>query len=218
MKTAYAAALAAAFMAMLLYGLFGSGGFTGEKEKPETDPMEHGRLKKAYFGMGCFWGVEALFGGADGVVLTRVGYAGGTKDNPTYHGLGDHTETVEVTYDPAELTYTQLLDVFWSSHNPGEKPYSRQYINAVFYATEDQKKMAEASKPDGEVNTAVLPLKSFTPAEDYHQKYHLRHSELMEDFRRMYSSEEEFINSAAATRANAAAAGYGSEEGSKSCG
>lgn len=200
---------AAVLLLVVAYYLFWGGGveFTGEEGPPEMDKVGIEGLEKAYFGLGCFWGVESLFGGVEGVVLTRVGYAGGTKENPAYHSLGGHTETVEVTYDPKETTYEKLLEVFWSAHDPASKPHSRQYMNAVFYADGEQRRKAEASKLEG-ANTQILPVNEFTQAEDYHQKYHLRHSPLMDDLRKKFSSEEEFINSPAATKANAAAGGH----------
>ncbi|MFB6190699.1 MAG: peptide-methionine (S)-S-oxide reductase, partial [Candidatus Nanohaloarchaea archaeon] len=74
-------------------------------------------LEKAAFGMGCFWGPDALFGSLEGVVRTRVGYAGGEKKDPTYKDLGNHTETVLVEYDPERIGYEDLLDVFWENHD-----------------------------------------------------------------------------------------------------
>jgi methionine-S-sulfoxide reductase len=76
------------------------------------------RMETASFALGCFWGPEARFGVINGVVHTRVGYAGGTTPHPRYRDLGDHSETVQVDFDPAVITYAELLDVFWKSHNP----------------------------------------------------------------------------------------------------
>lgn len=114
------------------------------------------------------------------MLRTRVGYAGGDKDNPTYHSLGGHSETLQVDYDPALISYDQLLEVFWDSHDPARQGWGAQYLHAAFYETEAQRQAIEASKARVErrlgraVRTKVLPLKEFWPAEDYHQKYYLR--------------------------------------------
>jgi len=113
------------------------------------------------------------------VLRTRVGYAGGTAPDPTYHRLGDHTETLEVDYDPARVTYEQLLDVFWEEHDPCRPAYSTQYRSAVFYRTDEEREMAEAScarraERCGRVYTAIEPLKAFHRAEEYHQKYYAK--------------------------------------------
>ena len=78
----------------------------------------------------------------EGVIRTRVGYAGGRLKAPTYTHIGDHTETVQVDYDPAQITYAELLEVFWQGHNPRSRPYSRQYMAAVFYHNQEQKELA----------------------------------------------------------------------------
>ncbi len=153
------------------------------------------------------------------MVRTRVGYAGGTTKNPTYHRLGDHTETLQVEYDPDAISYAQLLDVFWTSHDPGQGAWSRQYMAAVFYHDEEQKKAIEesldriASSLRGKIKTKVLPLTGFTLAEDYHQKYALRRSTaIMEEFQAMYPALEGFVDSTAAARVNGYLAGYGTCE------
>ena len=76
------------------------------------------------------------------MVRTRVGYAGGLMDAPTYRNIGDHTETVQVDYDPRQISYAQLLDIFWKSHQPTRSSWSEQYKNAIFYHNEDQEKIA----------------------------------------------------------------------------
>ena len=109
-----------------------------------------------------------------------MGYAGGTKANPDYHHIGDHTETVQVDFDPESVTYAQLLDIFWQSHNQTSQSWSRQYKHAIFYHDDRQRRQAEDSKDAVEkrierrVKTDVAPLRSFTMAEDYHQKYLLK--------------------------------------------
>lgn len=140
---------------------------------------KQGRNQKAYFGMGCFWGPQAYFDDVPGVVATRVGYAGGTTVNPTYHDLGDHTETLEVTFDPKETSYEELLKRFWLKHDPSlpEKP---QYQSALFTVSPAQvataKASLEAEKPSQprEITTRIEPLQKFTEAEEYHQKYYAK--------------------------------------------
>lgn len=150
---------------------------------------------------------------------TRVGYAGGTKENPTYHNLGDHTESIQVDYDPALISFEKLLDVFWDSHNPTIPSLSRQYMSILFFHDEEQKRIAmasinlEASRTKRKIFTKILPLKKFYLAEDYHQKYRLRSErDLMMEFNAMYSSTEDFVNSTAAARVNGYLNGYGTIE------
>lgn len=116
------------------------------------------------------------------MIRTRVGYAGGRMNAPNYTNIGDHTETVQVDYDPRRITYNQLLDIFWESHWPADATWSRRYMNAVFYHNEQQHQLAMASKTAVKkkigitVKTEILPLQSFTMAEDSHQKYILKHN------------------------------------------
>jgi peptide-methionine (S)-S-oxide reductase len=148
-----------------------------------------------------------------GVWRTRVGYAGGSLKNPTYHRLGDHTESFQVDFDPATTSYEALLEVFWRSHNPCGGAWSRQYMSAVFYHDDAQKKAAEAARDKvaaarGTVKTPILPVGTFTLAEDYHQKYELRNDELVgRELRALFATDAEFVASTAAARANAAVAG-----------
>lgn len=161
-------------------------------------------LRKAAFGMGCFWGPDALFGAREGVVRTRVGYTGGEKDNPTYQSLGDHTETVLLEYDPEAISYEKLLEIFWRNHDYTRKR-KPQYASKIFYLNENQRyKAQESMKKDAA--TDLQPLKKFYIAEDYHQKYKLRHSELMNQFENM--SSDEFRDSPLAAKANGYVAGY----------
>ena len=142
--------------------------------------------KKATFGAGCFWGVEAAFRQLDGVTATRVGYSGGHLDNPTYEDVCSHTtghaEVVEVTYDPSEISYEDLLAVFWRKHDPTQ--LNRQgwdigdnYRSAIFVHDEEQRAAAEASKEAERANhrkpvvTQIEPAQTFYEAEDYHQRY-----------------------------------------------
>jgi peptide-methionine (S)-S-oxide reductase len=142
--------------------------------------------KKATFGAGCFWGVEAAFRQLEGVEATRVGYAGGQLDNPTYedvcsHATG-HAEVVEVTYDPERVSYDQLLDVFWHKHDPTQLnrqgwDVGDQYRSVVFVHDEEQREAAERSKESEQpryrkpIVTQIEPAPTFYEAEDYHQQY-----------------------------------------------
>ncbi len=144
--------------------------------------------KKATFGAGCFWGVEAAYRQIPGVLSTKVGYLGGTLDNPTYRdvcsGRTGHAEVVEVTYDPERLTYDDLLTVFWDNHNPTTMnrqgpDIGTQYRSAIFYHDEAQHQAAIASKEERDrsgkyktpIVTEVTEASTFYEAEDYHQQY-----------------------------------------------
>lgn len=153
------------------------------------------------------------------MIRTRVGYAGGRTEAPTYHNIGDHTETVQVDYDPERITYPQLLDIFWRSHKPTGRTWSRQYLNAIFYHNETQRQAAEASKTAVErkigrtVATEVLPIRSFTMAEVYHQKYLLKsHKDLNNEMTRIYPLAHDFVNSTAVARLNGYVGGYGGRD------
>jgi methionine-S-sulfoxide reductase len=150
------------------------------------------------------------------VVRTRVGYTGGTKKNPTYHDLDGHSEAVQMDYDPAVISYEKLLAVFWDSHDPIAPAWSTQYKAAVFFHTDEQKRLAEESKRreetrvKGRIVTEILPAGEFTWAEDYHQKYLLRSEhDLLRELSAIYPKEEDFVNSTAAARINGYLDGYG---------
>src|SRR5512139_3348159 len=116
----------------------------------------------------------------DGVIRTRVGYAGGSKADPTYHDLGDHAETLQIDYDPTRISYRDLLDIFWQSHTPTRRSWSRQYASIIFYQDEEQKRLAietrdrEEERRGTKIHTQILPYSRFHLAEAYHQKYHLQ--------------------------------------------
>jgi peptide-methionine (S)-S-oxide reductase len=142
------------------------------------------------------------------VIRTRVGYSGGTKVGPTYHSLGDHSETIQIEYDPDQISYEELLDVFWSTHNPTTPSWSRQYASFVFYHDEAQRELAVKTKAQQEAKrgtlfTEIVPAGTFYPAEDYHQKYYLRNTrELMREFSAIYPNSDDFTASTAAARVN----------------
>jgi methionine-S-sulfoxide reductase len=154
-----------------------------------------------------------------GVIRTRVGYTGGTKKNPSYRSLGDHTEAVQIDFDPARIAYEDLLEVFWSSHDPRSRSRCRQYMAAVFFHDGAQKKLAEktrdraAERLGGRIFTKVLPAARFHLAEDYHQKYMLRRNRpLVDEFERMYPGGRGFTHSTAAARINGFLGGNGEAE------
>ncbi|MBM1003682.1 MAG: peptide-methionine (S)-S-oxide reductase [Desulfofustis sp. PB-SRB1] len=133
--------------------------------------------------------------------------------------MGDHTETVQLDYDPAIISYEQLLKIFWEDHDPTSQPYSRQYLHAVFYHNTAQRDAAQASKSALEqrlgspVETQIIPVKSFTMAEDYHQKYMLKTDfGLKTEMTAIYPDHEDFVNSTAVSRLNGYVGGYGTRE------
>jgi peptide-methionine (S)-S-oxide reductase len=145
-------------------------------------------MQKATFGAGCFWGVEAAFRSTKGVTSTAVGYLGGTLEYPTYHdvctGQTGHAEVVEVEYDPSEVNYQQLLEIFWTIHDPTTldrqgPDIGSQYRSAIFYHDQEQKAVAVDSKEkfqrsgvyENPIVTEITPASQFYPAEDYHQQY-----------------------------------------------
>jgi peptide-methionine (S)-S-oxide reductase len=147
---------------------------------------------KATFGAGCFWHVEDLLNKTKGVKSTAVGYIGGQLSNPTYEevctGKTGHVESVEVDYDPDEISFEDLLDVFWTNHNPTTlnrqgPDVGIQYRSAIFYHDEKQKEVAENSKQlleksgkfDNPIVTEIIPAPTFYKAEEYHQKYFKKH-------------------------------------------
>lgn len=150
------------------------------------------------------------------MVRTRVGYSGGEKKDPTYYNLGNHSETVQIDYDPTKISYEELLAVFWKAHNPTRRPPSRQYMSVIFAHNEKQKRLAqetkerEAAQRGGEIVTEIVSLSRFYLAEDYHQKYMLQQKKIiMTNFQRMYPDMEDFVGSTAATRVNGYLGGYG---------
>ena len=143
-------------------------------------------MEKATFAAGCFWGVEAAFRQVEGVLSTRVGYTGGSVPNPTYEQVctdrTGHAEAVEVIYDASRVSYDDLLDVFWSNHNPTTKnrqgfDVGTQYRSAIFFHSPEQEQAARASRErvqatlDRPIVTEITPASDFYEAEDYHQQY-----------------------------------------------
>ena len=144
-------------------------------------------MARATFAAGCFWGVEAAFLEVEGVTATAVGYTGGHVDNPTYKQVcytdTGHAEAVEVEFDPERVSYEQLLDVFWSAHDPTQKnrqgpDVGEQYRSEIFVHDEEQRAAAEASRARAQersprpIATEITPAQTFWRAEEYHQRYY----------------------------------------------
>ena len=143
-------------------------------------------MAKATFGAGCFWQVEADFRKLEGVTATAAGYSGGDLVNPTYEQVctdtTGHAEVVEVEFDPNQISYEELLDVFWTHHDPTQlnrqgPDFGSQYRSAIFFHDEDQQKAAEASRDraqerfDRPIVTEISKASDFYEAEEYHQRY-----------------------------------------------
>lgn len=145
-------------------------------------------MEKATFGAGCFWGVQTTFDQVAGVVETKVGYEGGTLDNPGYRDVctdrTGHAEVLEITYDPDRVSYPRLLEVFFSAHNPTQlnrqgPDHGTQYRSVIFYHSPEQQQAAAAAianltaarKFSQPIVTQLVPASTFWPAEEYHQKY-----------------------------------------------
>lgn len=168
----------------------------------------------ATFGLGCFWGPDAYFGALDGVARTRVGYAGGRKDNPSYHALGDHTEVVQVDYDPEQLSFTELVEHAFQQHNPHQQPPKRQYHHIIFTATVEQEATLETYLETNGYDTDTLatriePVETFSVAESYHQKFTLRGKRWITDvFTEAGYDKQEIRESPAAATLNGHVAGH----------
>ena len=151
--------------------------------------MHENNLQMATFAAGCFWGVEEAFTKTKGVKSTRVGYIGGDLRNPTYEDVctdrTGHAEALQLKYDPKEISYEELLDLFWSIHNPTTKnrqgpDIGSQYRSIIFYHTPEQESIAKKSKQEldaskkfqNKIVTEIVPAATFYQAEDYHQKYY----------------------------------------------
>jgi methionine-S-sulfoxide reductase len=147
------------------------------------------KLEKATFAGGCFWCMQPAFDKLKGVISTTVGYTGGTKESPTYEevssGETGHAEAIEIIYNPTQITYSELLEIFWRNIDPTTPDgqfvdVGPQYRTAIFYHDEEQKRFAEASKEELEksrrfdkpIVTEVLPASKFYKAEEYHQQYY----------------------------------------------
>jgi peptide-methionine (S)-S-oxide reductase len=168
----------------------------------------------ATVGLGCFWGPDARFGARDGVVRTRVGYAGGTRTDPTYHALGDHTEVLQLDIDPGRTTYRAVVEAVLDSHDPAREVGKTQYQNVIFAASSSQRETLAAVleepglDPDA-IGTRIERLDRFHLAEAYHQKHSLRASPgLKRVFDDLEYDDERLRESPAAAKLNGHAAGH----------
>ncbi|KEI97618.1 peptide-methionine (S)-S-oxide reductase [Clostridium botulinum] len=179
--------------------------------------LEENYIKKAYFSMGCFWSVEALFDSLDGVVKTYVGYTGGNTLFPTYNSIGDHLETLEVYYDSSKIAFENLLTIFEKNHNYIVRPNLLQYYSAIFYNNENEKELCLDWKKNKkeelktEVLTRISPIEKFYYAEFYHQKYYVQlEPVIMSNLRSKFSTGNDLISSPLCHKLNTYLAGYSS--------
>lgn len=143
-------------------------------------------MEKATFGAGCFWGVEEIYRQTKGVLSTAVGYEGGRLNNPSYKEVctdrTGHAEVVEMTFDPKQVSFERLLDIFWENHDPTTlnrqgPDFGTQYRSVVFFHNDEQEKVAKASKEKAQksfkapIVTQIVPAETFWKAEEYHQQY-----------------------------------------------
>lgn len=173
---------------ILLY-LISFPGYGNEKFSGENYMVDNDSLKKATFGSGCFWCTEAVFERVKGVHSVVSGYAGGTVENPTYEqvctGTTGHAEVTQITYDPEVISYDELLQIFWRTHDPTTlnrqgNDVGTQYRSVIFYHDDEQKQLAEKYKEElnasgaweDPIVTEIVPLSVFYEAEDYHQNYY----------------------------------------------
>src|SRR2546422_3639121 len=183
------------FLLVLSYAVLAAA-VVSESDGQNSSPAA---TKTAVFAGGCFWCIQPAFDKAKGVIKTVVGYSGGTEPNPTYELVTSektrYREAIEITYDPAKISYDQLLDIYWRQIDPTQadgqfSDIGPSYRAAIFYGNDDEKKVAEASKEklarSGKFNkpivTEILPAMKFYPAEAYHQKYYEQNPEHFEAF------------------------------------
>lgn len=184
--------LRAVFSALLWLGLLSAA--TAQRATPTKSTTKPQRMEQATFGAGCFWCVEAVFQDLNGVEKVVSGYTGGRIANPTYKevcsGLTGHAEVAQITYDPSKITFKELLEVFWKTHDPTTlnrqgADVGTQYRSAIFYHNEEQKRLSEEYKKKlndahafpNPVVTEIVPLGKFYAAENYHQNYYNQNSQ-----------------------------------------
>jgi methionine-S-sulfoxide reductase len=183
------------FILLLSYALIAACTIASSQGQ-NSSPVE---TKTAIFAGGCFWCIQPAFDKATGVIKTIVGYCGGTEPNPTYEVVSSektgYRESIEITYDPAKISYDQLLDIYWRQIDPTQADgqftdIGLSYRAAIFYGNDDEKRIAEASKQklaragkfSKPIVTEILPAMKFYPAEAYHQKYYQQNPEHFEAF------------------------------------
>jgi peptide-methionine (S)-S-oxide reductase len=184
------------FFAVLIAIILASCSFTNKQTEKfkslDMDKITSSNLDTAVFGAGCFWCVEAIFQELKGVEAVESGYSGGKVENPTYKqvcaGTTGHAEVARIIFDPSVITYDELLEVFWTTHDPTTlnrqgADVGEQYRSVIFYLSDSQKEAAEKSKQDvapkiwdNSIVTEIEPLNNFYIAEDYHQNYYNNNS------------------------------------------
>lgn len=194
---------------IILINLFLLGGFMISADIGQAVEAKDKKLEKATFAGGCFWCMQYSFDKIKGVVSTTVGYTGGIKKNPTYEeissGTTGHTESIEITYDPSQITYSDILDEYWRNIDPTTPnrqfvDSGTQYRTAIFYHNVEQKKLEEESKAklgrSGKfkkpIVTEIVPASVFYKAEEYHQKYYQKNSANYKSYSRN-SGREQFL-------------------------
>lgn len=180
------------FLTIIFMTVIGCGESTSQNKNTQKEDMnlaEDKNLEKATFGSGCFWCSEAIFERVKGVKSVESGYSGGTVDNPTYEevcsGTTNHAEVVQITFDPKIVSYDELLEIFWKTHDPTTlnkqgADVGTQYRSVIFYHNDNQKKKAESYKAeltkekiwDDPIVTEISPFTKFYSAEKYHQNYY----------------------------------------------
>lgn len=178
------------FLLIVILFFYGCNSHKNNFAQTEENKVDTSKFSVATFGSGCFWCTEAVFELVKGVVKVESGYSGGTVPNPTYEavctGLTGHAEVVQIYYDPTIISYIQLLEIFWKTHDPTTlnrqgADVGTQYRSVIFYHNEEQKKLAEEYKKkldeakiwNDPIVTEISPFKKFYRAEDYHQNYYV---------------------------------------------
>ncbi|SDX92744.1 peptide-methionine (S)-S-oxide reductase [Paenibacillus sp. CF384] len=179
--------------------------------------MNDNNTQTITLGMGCFWGPDALFGQLAGITRTRVGYTGGTTDNPATRHAGDHTEMVEIEFDPAVVKLETILDLYWNSHKPANinNYRDRLYNSLILYRDQAQLSVIQevmqkrGEQGSGVPDTELTPFSVFYPAEDRNQKYYLkRYPDAVDKLRTLFKTEDDLTNATLAARLNGIAKGF----------
>ena len=182
------------FCSLLFFASAGAEGATAMSTDNRSNPPSSARLETATFAGGCFWCSEAIFQNLMGVTSVVSGYTGGTVDNPTYEqvcsGTTGHAEAIQITFDPVKISYKELLEVFWQTHDPTTlnrqgNDSGTQYRSAIFYHSDQQRQTAELYKKEltaakiwaDPIVTEIVPFKKFYKAEDYHQNYYRQNAD-----------------------------------------
>jgi peptide-methionine (S)-S-oxide reductase len=190
----YTRSLIILFSALLLFSAAGDGGAAAMSTDNRSNPPSSARLETATFAGGCFWCSEAIFQNLKGVTSVVSGYTGGSVENPTYEqvcsGTTGHAEAIQITFDPAKISYKELLEVFWQTHDPTTlnrqgNDSGTQYRSAVFYHSDQQRQTAELYKKEltaakiwaDPIVTEIVPFKKFYKAEEYHQNYYRQNAD-----------------------------------------